>query len=136
MVTVYNQDTFEIGKIRVNRVITVKALIAKIAAHFEVPEVKDLVVRLGDLNLTFDAKSSERELAQRLFSDLEFSEANMIGVQVINASRELVLNRKRERQAAERELSRLRKQQRTSSGESLSVLAGRTAEEHSKGVMD
>lgn len=55
VVTVYNQETFEIGKIRVNRVITIRSLMQKIGAYFGVPDgIKDLVIRFGDLNLAFE----------------------------------------------------------------------------------
>jgi len=87
VVTVYNMDTFEIAKIRVNRVITVKGLIAKIAAHYEVSEIKDLIVRLGDLDLLFDAGTNDKDLNKRLFSDFAFTEANLIGVQILNSSK-------------------------------------------------
>lgn len=80
IVTVYNMETFEIGKIRVNRVITVRSLIQKIAAHYEIKEIGDLVIRFGDLNLVFDANSSESDLDKRLFQDLDFIETNLIGV--------------------------------------------------------
>ena len=39
----------------------------KIANHFEIKEVKDIVIRLGDLNLVFDMNSGETELNKRLF---------------------------------------------------------------------
>ena len=85
IVTVYNQDTYEIGKIRVNRVITIRTLMAKIATHFNFQDPKDIVIRLGDLNLVFDANSGDSELDKRLFSDLQqFSEANLIGIQILN----------------------------------------------------
>ena len=81
MVTIYNQDTFEIAKIRVNRVITINSLMAKIASHYELDNPKDIVLRFGDLNLTFDANSGDKELSKLLFKDLpSFSEQNLIGV--------------------------------------------------------
>ena len=52
----------------------------KIANHFEIKEVKDIVIRLGDLNLAFDMNSGEAELNKRLFQDFPFTEANLIGV--------------------------------------------------------
>ena len=113
VVTVYNQETFEIGKIRVNRVITIRSLIAKIASHFGVPEAtRDLVIRFGDLNLVFHGSDeASEELDKRLFSDLEgFSEANLIGVQILGDSKTEILRQKQERVAAERELKKKREQ--------------------------
>ena len=93
-------ETFEIGKIRVNRVLTVRSLMQKIAAHYEIREVKDLTVRFGDLGLVFDANSKDSDLDKRLFQDLDFTEANMIGVQLHNSSRNILLKKKFEKQVA------------------------------------
>lgn len=97
VVTVYNMDTFCIGKIRVNRVITIKALMAKIAAYYEVTQIKDLIIKFGDLDIVFDAKSSEKDLNKRLFTDLAFTEANMIGVQILNKSKQIIMRKKQQR---------------------------------------
>ena len=78
----------------------------KIADHFEIKEVKDIVIRLGDLNLVFDMNSGEAELNKRLFQDFPFTEANLIGVQILNSSKQLVLDKKRERQSEERKLKK------------------------------
>ena len=78
----------------------------KIADHFEIKEVKDIVIRLGDLNLVFDMNSGDIELNKRLFQDFPFTEANLIGVQILNSSKQLVLDKKRERQSEERKLKK------------------------------
>ena len=40
---------------------------AKIASHFEVPKVEDLVLRLGDLDLVYGVGTSECDLNKKLF---------------------------------------------------------------------
>ena len=42
MVTIYNQDTFDIGKIRVNRVITVRQLLTKIAMFLDLDNYREM----------------------------------------------------------------------------------------------
>lgn len=98
--TVYNKNTFEIGKIRVNRVITIKQLIAKIASHYQIDQVQDLTIRLGDLDLNFNMQTNEKELGKRLFSDYNFTEANLIGVQISGESQVQIIQRKEEKMAA------------------------------------
>ena len=66
--------------------ITMRSLVAKIAQHYGVVDVKDIVVRFGDLDLVFDAKTPASELEKRLYTDFRFSEANMIGVTILNHS--------------------------------------------------
>ena len=67
---------------------------AKIASHFEVPKVEDLVLRLGDLDLVYGVGTSECDLNKKLFQDLAFTEANLIGVQIINSSRQKIVARR------------------------------------------
>ena len=60
------------------------------------PNVSDIVIRFGDLNLVFngadDEKSDGSDLDKRLFSDLEgFSEANLIGLQILGESKAQIL---------------------------------------------
>ena len=60
---------------------TIRALMSKIASHYNIEDPMDIVLRFGDLNLVFDAKSGDKELSKRLFTDIpSFSEANLIGV--------------------------------------------------------
>ena len=112
-------DTFCIGKIRVNRVITIKALMAKIAAYYEDTDIKDLIIRFGDLDLVFDAKSSEKDLNKRLFTDLAFTEANMIGVQILNKSKQILLKKKKQESLAAKNV--VKKSKLRSSHESIDL---------------
>ena len=67
--------------------------------------MKDIVVKLGDLDLIFDSKTSQKELSKRLF-DTDFTEANLIGVQIKGDSKTEIVKRKEERMAAERRLKK------------------------------
>lgn len=67
MVTIYNQDTFDIGKIRVNRVITVRQLLTKIASFLDLDNYREIQVRVGDLDQTFDASTSDLVLDKLIF---------------------------------------------------------------------
>ena len=67
MVTIYNQDTYDIGKIRVNRVITVRQLLNKIATFLDLDNYREIQVRIGDLDLTFDASTSDATLDRLIF---------------------------------------------------------------------
>ena len=57
------------------------------------PNVSDIVIRFGDLNLVFNGADDDKSggssnLDKRLFSDLEgFSEANLIGLQIQGESK-------------------------------------------------
>ena len=81
---------------------------SKIANHYEVTELDDLKIRLGDLDLYFDTKSAEKDLSKRLF-DLDFTEANLIGVSISGKSKTELVKKKEEKMAAGR---RLKKEQK------------------------
>ena len=119
VVTLYNQDTFEISKVRVNRVITARQLVAKIVSVFELSSPQEVIIRIGDLNLTFDSNTSDSELNKRLFSELNFDESNLIGVRIlVNEKKNELIRRKQERLAEDRRL----KKEKEQSKESLQVI--------------
>ena len=99
MVTVYNQDTFDIGKIRVNRVITVRQLLAKIADYFELEGPDDIAVRIGELELSCGSTAGNENLEMRLYQDLNFDESNLINVKILSGQKHALIQRKQERLA-------------------------------------
>ena len=90
-VTVYNLQTYQILKVRVNRVITVASLREKIGAQFNV-DPKHLSIKIGNSDKVFQShsimSSKERSTAEilegktKLFQDLNFSEEQLIGIEV------------------------------------------------------
>ena len=77
--TVYNQQTFEIVKVRINRIMTVDALRSKIASQFDT-EPDNLVIKVGSYETKFDGSKPKDEVKLQLFKDLKFNEDQLIGV--------------------------------------------------------
>lgn len=59
--TVYNQQTFEIVKVRINRIMTVDGLRKKIANQFNA-DPSDLEIKIGSHETKFDGKKLKDEI--------------------------------------------------------------------------
>lgn len=89
--TVYNQDTHKIGKVRVSRVITLAVLRRKIGDFFQLKDYDSFDIKIGGCERFLDhqgifkgihsRKSDCVEANLRLFFDLKFDESsNLIGI--------------------------------------------------------
>lgn len=91
MVTVYNQDSHKIGKVRVSRVITLGTLREKICDFFKLKDCASFDLKIGGCEKFFEhqgifkganfRQNRKIETNLRLFFDLKFNETtNLIGI--------------------------------------------------------
>ena len=59
--TVYNQQTFEIAKVRINRIMTVDGLRKKIASQFDT-DPTNLEIKVGAYETRFDGSKPKEEV--------------------------------------------------------------------------
>ena len=97
MVTVYNQDSHKIGKVRVSRVITLGTLREKICDFFKLKDCASFDLKIGGCEKFLEhqgifkganyRQNRKIEANLRLFFDLKFDETtNLIGIKANSAT--------------------------------------------------